>query len=253
MDKKRIELAYGNNFTLGFSEMMFAGERKGVRMRPRRATPSVRKKPLPAPPLMTAQYETLDALEAAAKTCTRCALAKARHTVVFGKGSRTPRIVFVGEAPGEQEDLQGFPFVGRAGKLLDKWLTAAGLTLNEVYIMNTLKCRPPENRDPLPEEKAACRPWFDRQLELLRPKFICALGKVGFGNLVPIEEGQSFGQFRQKKFDYKGVPVVATYHPSFLLRSPNMMPKVIEDLRFLLTIVDLPIPETLKHPTLSVE
>lgn len=226
-------------------------------MRPRRSSPAQRKAPSTptahkAPPLVTAQFGTLDALEAAVKTCTRCSLSKTRHTVVFGKGSASPRIVFVGEAPGEQEDMQGFPFVGRAGKLLDKWLAAAGLTLNEVYIMNTLKCRPPENRNPLPEERSACRPWFDRQLELLKPRYICALGKVGFSNLVPIEEGQSFGQFRQKKFDYNGVPVIATYHPSFLLRSPNMMPSVFEDLRFLLSVAGLPVPDTLKGPTAAL-
>ncbi|MBI4978694.1 MAG: uracil-DNA glycosylase [Spirochaetes bacterium] len=245
MNKDTIEKAYTNTFGLAFSELVFSRVRRPVTVRQR----TIRGRKTER----TVKYTTLDKLDAVVQQCTGCALSKTRTKVVFGKGAKKPEIVFVGEAPGEQEDLQGFPFVGRAGKLLDKWLAVMGLTLNEVYIMNTLKCRPPDNRDPLPEEKKACRPWFDAQIALLKPKVLCALGRHGFGNLVPFEEGMSFGQFRLKKHAYNGVPVVATYHPSFLLRSPGMMDKVYEDLRFLLEICGRPVPPSLQSPDIKIE
>lgn len=277
MNTTRLQTAYTNAFALTAEDLAFADVRPLPRVRPRTyvkgegtrtseiakqgAGEETHEKEEPmheetnkATPTEDATqdkggehalYFNLAAVEDDASQCERCALAATRTNVVFGKGSTTPAIVFVGEAPGEQEDLQGLPFVGRAGKLLDKWLTLAGLTLDDVYIMNTLKCRPPNNRDPLPEEKAACREWFDNQLRLLAPKVICALGKQGFGNLVTIDPTASFGSYRGKTYEYQGARVIATYHPSYLLRSPQMMPKVYEDLHMLLTIAERPIPPTL--------
>lgn len=174
-------------------------------------------------------------LEKTTDGCKLCGLHKTRKNIVFGKGTEHPTILFVGEAPGADEDMQGFPFVGRAGKLLDKWLLKYNLSLETVYIMNAVKCRPPENRDPLPEEKSACRKYFDKQIEILCPKIICALGKHAFANLSEtynVNEG--YKDVRGKIHDYKGTAVIATYHPAFILRSPNFAGKVYEDFDLLL-------------------
>lgn len=170
--------------------------------------------------------------------CTKCSLCKTRKTVVFGRGSETPDIVFVGEAPGADEDRLGEPFVGRAGKLLDKWLANIGLTIDKIYIMNAIKCRPPENRDPLPEEKKSCRDFFTEQLKLLSPKIICALGRHGFGNLVDFDMKEPFGKMRGILHYYGSIPVIATYHPAFILRSPQFESKALGDLEFLLRELD---------------
>lgn len=173
------------------------------------------------------------------KRCMKCEqLCKTRLNVVFGRGDENPDIVFVGEAPGADEDRLGFPFVGRAGKLLDKWIEELKINKYNFYIMNALKCRPPENRDPLPEEKINCRNFFTRQLEILNPKIICALGRHGFGNLIEFDLKMPFGKARNKIHYYKNkdkeVPVIATYHPAYVLRNQKEEVKVIEDFKFML-------------------
>lgn len=173
------------------------------------------------------------------KKCSKCEeLCKSRNNVVFGRGDEEPDIVFVGEAPGADEDRLGFPFVGRAGKLLDKWIEQLNINKYNFYIMNALKCRPPENRDPLPQEKINCREFFTRQLEILNPKIICALGRHGFGNLIEFDLKTPFGKARNTVHYYKNkdkeVPVIATYHPAYVLRNQKEEFKVIDDLEFML-------------------
>jgi len=158
--------------------------------------------------------------------------------VVFGVGSEHPDVLFIGEAPGEQEDVQGEPFVGRAGQLLDRMLTAIGMDRNQVYIMNTIKCRPPNNRDPRPDEVLACNLWFEQQLDLLQPKVICLLGRVAAQTV--LESDATLGSLRERWHDYRGIPVWVTYHPAYLLRSPSQKRKSWQDL---LTVL-----ERLKHP-----
>ena len=184
--------------------------------------------------------EDLKKIYGEVEKCMKCeALCNSRLNVVFGRGDEEPDIVFVGEAPGADEDKQGLPFVGRGGKLLDKWIEKMNINKEKYYIMNALKCRPPENRDPLPEEKANCRDFFVRQLQILNPKIICALGRHGFGNLIDFDLKTPFGKARNKVHYYsnngKDVPVIATYHPAYILRNQKEEDKVISDLEFMLS------------------
>ena len=184
--------------------------------------------------------EDLKKIYGEVEKCMKCdALCNSRLNVVFGRGDEEPDIVFVGEAPGADEDKQGLPFVGRGGKLLDKWIEKMNINKEKYYIMNALKCRPPENRDPIPEEKANCRDFFVRQLQILNPKIICALGRHGFGNLIDFDLKTPFGKARNKVHYYsnngKDVPVIATYHPAYILRNQKEEDKVISDLEFMLS------------------
>jgi len=170
-------------------------------------------------------------LKEAVRTCTACGLCKQRKQAVFGVGNESAQWLFVGEGPGAEEDEQGEPFVGQAGRLLDSMLTAAGLKRGrEVYIANVVKCRPPGNRTPTPEESAACAPYLDRQIELIAPKLIVALGKTAAIRLLGTEA--SVASLRGRVHDYRGTPVVVTYHPSYLLRTPPEKAKAWEDLLF---------------------
>jgi len=164
--------------------------------------------------------------------CTACDLCKTRTQTVYGSGNPMAKIVIVGEAPGEEEDKTGVPFVGRAGKLLTQMIEAIGFTRDDVFICNTLKCRPPGNRDPLPAEKDACRNFLIEQLTLLRPQFIVALGAHAGQYLTGKEV--TIGQLRNVWHSYHGIPVLATYHPAFLLRSPSFKTKAWEDLQVIL-------------------
>ncbi|MCZ7644991.1 MAG: uracil-DNA glycosylase [Planctomycetota bacterium] len=155
-------------------------------------------------------------LEARALACTQCPLHQGRQHVVFGEGNREAKLVFVGEGPGADEDATGRPFVGRAGQLLDKIIGAMGLAREEVYICNVLKCRPPGNRTPNPQEVAACSPYLEEQLELLAPKAIVALGSPAARTLLRTSEGIT--RLRGRWMLYKGVRVMPTYHPAFVLR-----------------------------------
>jgi len=151
-------------------------------------------------------------------------------------------LCFIGEAPGEDEDAQGVPFVGAAGQLLDRMITAMGMKREEIYICNILRCRPPGNRTPLPNEAANCKEYLERQLELVQPRFICTLGGCAAQNLLATTE--SVGRLRRKFHDYRGIPVLCTYHPAYLLphRSPEKKRDVWEDLKLLLTRMGRPIP-----------
>lgn len=171
-------------------------------------------------------------LEAAVHDCPLCPeLAANRTQTVFGVGNRQAEWMVVGEAPGADEDRQGEPFVGRAGKLLDNMLRAAGFAREQVFIANILKCRPPNNRDPRPEEAAHCAPYLNRQIALVAPRVILAVGRVAAQNL--LETDQPLGRLRGRmhSFGPQRIPVVVTYHPAYLLRSPGAKRKTWEDLR----------------------
>lgn len=169
-------------------------------------------------------------LEATVRACTRCPLHEHRIQAVPGVGDHRADWLIIGEAPGADEDKQGEPFVGRAGKLLDQMLLAIGLQREQVYITNIVKCRPPGNRDPKPEEAGACRDYLKRQIELIQPKIILAVGRVAAHNLLNTDE--RVGALRGKRFEYAdtGVPVVISYHPAYLLRSPAQKRKAWQDL-----------------------
>ncbi|MBX3661894.1 MAG: uracil-DNA glycosylase [Burkholderiales bacterium] len=172
-----------------------------------------------------------DELKAQVASCTACGLHAKRNKTVFGVGDEQADWLFVGEGPGADEDAQGEPFVGQAGKLLDNMLAAIGLRRGEnVYIANIVKCRPPGNRNPAPEEAQACSPYLQRQIELIRPKLIVALGKVAAVNLLGREA--SIAALRGQVHEYRGIPLVVTYHPAYLLRTLNDKAKAWQDLCF---------------------
>ena len=173
-----------------------------------------------------------DELATAVAACHQCRLCEARKQAVLGVGDRAADWLFVGEGPGAEEDQRGEPFVGQAGKLLDNMLAAIGLKRGEdVYIANAVKCRPPENRTPAPEEAAACRPYLQRQIELLQPKLIVALGRPAAQTLLQAEV--KIAAARGKLHDHHGIPLVVTYHPAYLLRTPLDKAKAWEDLCFM--------------------
>jgi uracil-DNA glycosylase len=167
--------------------------------------------------------------------CTRCPLHSTRKNLVFGEGSARARLVFVGEAPGEEEDRQGRPFVGRAGQLLTKIINAMGLKREEVYICNILKCRPPGNRNPKEEEIVTCEPFLVKQLEAINPEIICALGTFAARTLLRTEAPIS--SIRGKFHDYHGRKLMPTYHPAYLLRNPDAKKLVWEDVQKIMKIL----------------
>ncbi|MDO8789697.1 MAG: uracil-DNA glycosylase [Sulfuritalea sp.] len=175
---------------------------------------------------------TWDELATTVAACRQCRLCEARKQAVLGVGDANADWLFVGEGPGAEEDQRGEPFVGQAGKLLDNRLAAIGLRRGEnVYIANAVKCRPPENRTPAPEEAAACRPYLERQIELIRPKLIVALGRPAAQTLLQTEV--KIGAARGKLHDYRGIPLIVTYHPAYLLRTLLDKAKAWEDLCFM--------------------
>ena len=171
----------------------------------------------------------LQELQEQVRNCHACALARTRTQTVFGVGNPKADLVLIGEAPGRDEDLQGEPFVGRAGKLLDRMLVALGLDRSQVYIMNVLKCRPPNNRDPESAEVQACSKWFDAQLQTLSPKAICLLGRIAAQTV--LETDASLGALRNGWHKLGDIPLKVTYHPAYLLRSPAQKFKSWSDLR----------------------
>ena len=177
--------------------------------------------------------ETWEQLEARANVCTACNLHQPRKNVVFGSGNPSAELLIIGEAPGAQEDEQGKPFVGNAGQLLTKMLQAIGLSRDEVYIANIVKCRPPDNRDPVPEEVATCTPYLIQQIEMIKPKIILALGRVAAHFLLANDAPMS--ELRNNIFHYGAtrIPVIVTYHPAYLLRAPQEKRKAWEDLKLL--------------------
>jgi DNA polymerase len=176
---------------------------------------------------------TLELLRAEVAQCARCQeLAETRTQTVFGVGDPRARLCILGEAPGADEDRQGEPFVGRAGQLLNRILAACQMERDQVYILNVLKCRPPGNRNPTTEEAGHCRPFLDRQLQLIRPEFICCMGAVAAQNL--LSTTTSIGRLRGKVHDYQGIGVICTYHPAYLLRTPAAKAKTWEDMKLLM-------------------
>lgn len=187
-------------------------------------------------PVAAAAGADWDDLRRQVPACTRCVLHKDRTQTVFGVGNTAAQWLIIGEAPGAEEDRKGEPFVGRAGQLLNAMLAALGLRREEVYIANILKCRPPGNRDPKPEEAAACAPFLQRQIELVQPRIILALGRIAAQNLLKTDT--PIGKMRGRRYEYPDprVPVVVTYHPAYLLRSPSEKRKAWDDLRLAMAI-----------------
>lgn len=187
--------------------------------------------PVSAPVAAMAPASVPDLGELASEVgrCTACGLAEGRTQTVFGVGDPAARLLFVGEAPGREEDLKGEPFVGVAGKLLDRMLAAMGLDRSQVYIMNVVKCRPPQNRNPEPAEIAACSRWFDAQWQAISPSVVCLLGKVAAGAVLGSEA--SMASMRGRWFESRGAKVRVTYHPAYLLRSPGQKMHVWKDLQ----------------------
>lgn len=173
-------------------------------------------------------YTTWEELKTECMSCGRCPLGETRHNLVFGKGREDAEVLFIGEGPGEQEDLRGEPFVGRSGQLLDKYLDAVGLDRNRnVYIANIVKCRPPQNRDPKPEEQDACIVWLREQVRLMKPKIIVCVGRIAAQKLIDenFRVTKQHGEFYEKA----GILMMGTFHPAALLRNPNNKPQALED------------------------
>src|SRR5690348_789904 len=195
----------------------------------------------PAPSLFDAtdkiKDDTLLRIREDLGECTRCKLHKHRHSIVFGDGNPKAQLVFVGEGPGADEDAQGLPFVGRAGKLLTQMIEAMGLQRKDVYICNVVKCRPPENRTPEEDEVSTCSPFLLRQLDVIAPKVIVCLGAVAAKTLLKTNRGIS--HFRGQWLDYRSSKLMATYHPAYLLRNPNAKPEVWKDLQKVMAVLGL--------------
>jgi len=172
---------------------------------------------------------SLAELEAAIHDCQKCRLGATRIKFVFGVGNPNAKVLVIGEAPGADEDAQGEPFVGRAGQLLNKMLVAVNFTREEVYIANILKSRPPNNRDPKPDEVEACEPYLWKQIAIIKPKLILCLGRIAGTNLLKITE--SLGKMRGQPYEFCGIPVVVTYHPAALMRNPDWKHGAWEDLK----------------------
>lgn len=208
--------------------------------------------PIPTGPIPTGDLaqrrQALTVLADEIKDCMQCPeLASTRTQTVFADGQVGAELCFIGEAPGADEDAQGLPFVGAAGQLLNKIIAACGLKREEVYICNILKCRPPGNRTPLPNEAANCRGFLDRQLELVQPKYIVALGGCAAQNL--LQTTVPLGKLRGKFHRYRGIPVLCTYHPAYLLphRAPEKKREVWEDMKMLLKEMGRSVPEQSKQ------
>lgn len=187
--------------------------------------------------------QALNVLQEEVASCTQCpALVRNRTQTVFGVGHINPRLCFFGEAPGADEDRVGQPFVGRAGQLLDKIIEACTLRREDVYILNTLKCRPPENRTPTEDEVENCRDFFERQLSILRPEFICCLGATAAKAL--LKTNLALGRLRGRFHDFRESKVIVTYHPAYLLRNPAAKKDTWEDMKMLLAEMGIPLPKS---------
>jgi len=172
--------------------------------------------------------------------CRRCKLCEQRNKIVFGAGHPKAELVFVGEGPGHDEDMQGLPFVGRAGKLLTQMIEAMGLRRDDVYIANVVKCRPPQNRAPEPDEIETCSPFLYRQLAVIQPKAVVCLGAIAFQSLTGTKPSMS--RIRGQWLEFRGIPLLPTYHPAYLLRNPNAKGDVWEDLKKVMAHLGLKLP-----------
>ena len=186
-----------------------------------------------------AENDTWENLQKRVPACIKCDLHTSRTQTVFGVGNKDADWLIIGEAPGAEEDRQGEPFVGRAGQLLNSMLMAVGLQREQVFIANILKCRPPNNRDPRPEEVASCEPYLQRQIELIKPKIILCVGRIAAQNLLKVDT--PIGKMRGKKYSYEplNIPVVVTYHPAYLLRSPTQKSKSWDDLLLAKSLMEI--------------
>ena len=180
--------------------------------------------------------DTLETVRLDLGECQRCQLAGGRNTIVFGDGNPNAKLVFVGEGPGFEEDQQGLPFVGPAGQLLTRIIDAIKLNRNQVYICNVIKCRPPGNRNPQPDEINSCFPFLERQIAAIKPDFIVALGAFAAQTL--LGSGMPISRLRGRFHDYKGIKVLPTYHPAYLLRNPDKKRDVWEDMKLLMKEYD---------------
>lgn len=189
---------------------------------------------------MCTEGDSLERIREDIGDCKRCRLCQQRNTIVFGAGNAHAQLVFVGEGPGRDEDIQGLPFVGRAGKLLTQMIDAMGLKREDVYICNVVKCRPPENRAPEPDEMETCSPFLYRQLAVIQPKAIVCLGAIAFQALYGAK--QSISRLRGQWLEFRGIPMMATYHPAYLLRNPNAKSEVWDDLKKVMAHLGLKIP-----------
>ncbi len=185
----------------------------------------------PEPDVPPAGSDTLESIRAGMDSCAGCGLADERTQIVFGVGNPEAKLVFIGEAPGAEEDRVGEPFVGNAGRLLDKILAAAGFARRDVYITNIVKCRPPGNRDPKPEEVISCNEYLLRQISTIEPQFICALGRFAAQTLLKKYDG--IGRLRGRWYDWNGIQLIATYHPSACLRNEELKRPVWNDIKML--------------------
>ena len=216
-------LFYRSMTNLGF-------ERRAVAVAPvQKVEPSV-------PERATLSRETLVEVRADLGDCTRCVLHEKRTNLVFGVGNPSADLMFIGEGPGFEEDRQGIPFVGPAGRLLTKIISAIDLSRDDVYIANVVKCRPPGNRDPEPEEVEECRSFLDRQVDAIRPKVICALGRVSALNLLRTDEGIT--RIRGRIYPYRGAKLVPTFHPAYLLRNPEKKRECWQDMKLIRRLLD---------------
>lgn len=203
---------------------------------PLRAATTGSFRPFVPPPSRPAQLhahlpQNLPSLQELIRDCRQCSLCKTRTQTVFADGKPTARLLLVGEAPGRDEDLQGLPFVGRAGQLLNKMLAAIQLDRQDVYICNVLKCRPPDNRTPMPDEVEQCSPYLEQQIALVKPLLIGALGLSAAQALLKTKA--SMASMRGKRFEYRGIPLIATYHPAALLRNPGLKRDAWTDLQMI--------------------
>ena len=192
-----------------------------------RSLPEGKDESMPDP--ASAGVETLDAIRQELAECGGCVLCGNRNTIVFGTGNPRAQLMFVGEAPGAEEDLQGKPFVGAAGKRLDRWIESINLTREDVYIANIVKCRPPGNRVPTPEEARSCMPYLIRQIRIIRPKLLCTLGLTALNYMLGVDERITKARGRWR--DWNGIPLLPTYHPAFILRDPSREKEVFEDFK----------------------
>ena len=220
-----------------FEDIIEGGYRtKRTQIRPAHGSPAPEKS-ASAKPSGGGKAEELRALEDEVRECTRCGLSSGRKNAVPGKGAENPMVMIIGEGPGAEEDQTGVPFVGRAGRYLDKWLDAIGLSREtDTYIGNIVKCRPPGNRDPRPEESSACLPFLIRQIELLRPTAILTVGRIA--SQILLETSRGIGATRGRVYQFHDIPLVATYHPSGVLRNPEYRAPVWEDLKLLKTLLE---------------
>lgn len=196
---------------------------------------------VPELPANASKADRLAALYREMAECHECPLASTRTNLVFGDGSAEAELMFVGEAPGADEDAQGLPFVGRAGQLLNRMIAAMGLKRADVYIANILKCRPPGNRQPRPDEVINCIPYLRAQIDIIRPKLLVCLGGVAAHNLLQNED--PVGRLRNQWHEFGGVPVLVTFHPAYLLRNPADKGKAWEDMKMVLHKLGKPIPK----------